>query len=399
MTNTLDTPVSVRLPDRGAAVRRLIGHLRNATTDEWDAIESFEAAEYRDRELARLERDSVFGAVPFIAAHGSELPNPHDFISLRLPRNDVILARQPDGTIKGFVNACRHRGAQVCDVATGNTRVFSCPYHRWAYNVDGTLRTVTLDATFGEFDRSQHGLVEIAVEERHGFVWAIDRAGAEIDAADWLGPEMDTILAGYHIDQLLSITPQRFEHPANWKVMQDGFLDNYHVRYAHPTTAGAVLHTNAIALEDFGRHFWFLAARKSIDRWLDQDPGDNPIEEDVIESCFLAPNTMLLKHTTHIEVLTFRPLGDDPDMSMMELRILAPTRDAAGLSEPEWHARWAKNWRIIISIIHDEDFPILAGSQTAMHSEDTGTMLLGRNELASHLFRREVRRLVAAGAT
>ncbi|ROO85892.1 phenylpropionate dioxygenase-like ring-hydroxylating dioxygenase large terminal subunit [Actinocorallia herbida] len=391
-----DLPVAAEL--RGDAVHRLLGHLRDETTDGFAAIERFSPADYRDPALAELERDRIFGAVPFIVAHGSEVAEPFDFVSVQLPRNNVIIVRQRDGGLRAFVNACRHRGAQLVEESSGRCRLFSCPYHRWSYDPDGSLRTVTLDGTFGEFDRAEFGLVRLPVEERHGFVWLIDDARAEIDVAAWLGPETDALLAGYRIEDLVSVTPHTFDRPTNWKIMQDGFLDNYHVKYAHPNTAGKVLHTNAVALKDFGRHFWFLAARKSIDRFLGESPGDAPMDKHVIESCFIAPNSMLLKHATHVELLTFRPHGADPGRSTMEMRIMAPTQAETGLDEDAWRARWEKNWHIMISIIHDEDFPILAGSQNAMFNQDTGPMLLGRNELASHLFRREIRRLVHGGS-
>ncbi|ALE74799.1 aromatic-ring-hydroxylating dioxygenase [Pseudonocardia sp. EC080610-09] len=380
---------------RDRAFRTMLRHVEKETTDEFGEIAPSEAVEYRDTELAALERDRVFGEVPFIVAHGSEIAKPNEFLTRRLPRNNAIVIRQRDGGVKAFVNACRHRGAQLVEEESGRCRLFSCPYHRWSYDPSGELRTVTLDDTFGDFDRSKHGLVELPVQERHGFLWMIDNAKREIDVESWLGPEMDAILAGYTIEDLVSVTPQTFDRPTNWKIMQDGFLDNYHVKYAHPNTAGKVLHTNKLALEDFGRHFWFLAARKSIDRFIgDEDPAGADIGRHTIESCFMAPNSMLLKHATHVELLTFRPYGADPENSVMEMRIMAPTTEALGMDQEKWDTLWAKNWKIMISIIHDEDFPILEGSQAAMRSQDAGTMLLGRNELGNHLFRRELDRLV-----
>ncbi|UYP18677.1 aromatic ring-hydroxylating dioxygenase subunit alpha [Rhodococcus sp. Z13] len=393
MTATVDLH-SVR--DR--ALKTLLSHLEGSRTDQFREIERFERDDYQDPELAEAERDRIFGAVPFIVAHSSELPGPHDFVSADLPRNKAIVVRQKDGTVKAFVNACRHRGAELVTEPSGRCRIFSCPYHRWAYDPDGRLRTVTLDDTFGEFDRSKLGLVELPVEERHGFVWIVDNAQRGIDVAGWLGPEMDEILGSFGIDRLVSVDPHVYRRPANWKILQDGFLDNYHVKYAHPNTAGKMLHTNAVALEDYGRHFWFLTSRKSIDQFIGQDVSWTPSMIDhTIESCFLAPNTMLLRHATHIELLTFRPTGADPGEAIMEMRILAPSIEDSGLEAGHWHKRWEKNWKILVSILHDEDFPILDGSQRALSSLDAGTMLLGRNELAGHLFRREIRRLLDVG--
>lgn len=380
---------------RDRALRKLLTHLNDSVTDQWTDIDPFEPTDYRDPATAVLERDRIFGEVPFIVAHSSELAGKNDFISVELPRNKVIVIRQKDGSIKAFVNACRHRGAELVSEPSGKCRVFSCAYHRWSYDPNGELRTVTLDDTFGDFDRSAFGLIELPVEERHGFVWIIDNTQRTIDVASWLGPEMDSILESFAIDRLVSVDPHTYRRPTNWKIMQDGFLDNYHVKYAHPNTAGKMLHTNAVALEDYGRHFWFLTSRKTIDQFIGQDVSWDPsMVNHTIESCFLAPNTMLLKHATHIELLTFRPVGANPNESIMQMRIMAPSVEDSGLEEAHWTKRWKKNWDILISILHDEDFPILDGSQRALSSLDAGTMLLGRNELASHLFRREVRRLV-----
>jgi carnitine monooxygenase subunit len=383
---------------RARAFRTMVRHVEKETTDEFGEIGLSEAVDYSDPARGALERDRVFGEVPFIVGHGSEIAKPNEFLTRTLPRNNAIVIRQRDGGVKAFVNACRHRGAQLVEEESGRCRLFSCPYHRWSYDPSGELRTVTLDDTFGDFDRSDSGLVELPVQERHGFLWMIDNAQRSIDVESWLGPEMDAILAGYHIEDKVSVTPHSFDRDTNWKIMQDGFLDNYHVKYAHPNTAGKVLHTNKLALEDFGRHFWFLAARKSIDRYIGEDLSEVPdadIQKHTIESCFIAPNSMLLKHATHVELLTFRPYGADPGESVMELRVMAPTVEETGLEQAEWDKLWAKNWRIIISIIIDEDFPILEGSQKATRSLDAGTMRLGRNELGNHLFRRELDRLVS----
>ena len=44
-----------------------------------------------------------------------------------------------DGVVRGFRNACRHRGMKLAD-GEGCTRAFACPYHAWTYGLDGGLR-------------------------------------------------------------------------------------------------------------------------------------------------------------------------------------------------------------------------------------------------------------------
>lgn len=383
--------------DREARIRRALQHLRDETTDLVDKPEQFEAKEFTDEQLAARERDQIFGRVPSIVAHSSEIPNTFDFKTFRMPRNNIIVTRQRDGSVKALVNLCRHRGALLEEDPCGKRRLFSCPYHRWSYDIDGTLRTITRDTTVGDLDRSELGLVELPCEERHGFIWVIDRVGEQIDVAAWLGPEMDAILAGYDLGELVCARDEGFEEPVNWKIMQDAFLDGYHIQYAHPNTAGKIIHTNVMAFEDFGYHCRFVAPRKSIDRWLEEDPGDTSLVNFVTETHFLGPNCTLLKQPDHFELLTFRPHHQEAGRSFMEMRLIVPTPERAGMEKERWDALWDKNWKILLDVLHAEDFPVLRASQQGMTSRDAGPMVLGRNEVANQLFRRSVQRLLAHG--
>jgi phenylpropionate dioxygenase-like ring-hydroxylating dioxygenase large terminal subunit len=383
--------------DRDTRIRRTLEHVRNGTTDELDGIGGFTAAEFTDPEIARRERERVFGAVPSIICHGSEIPQPNDFLTLTLPRNRVVVVRQEDGSVKAFVNLCRHRGALLEEREQGRCRLFSCGYHRWSYNPDGSLRAITRDNTFGEVERSQHGLVELPARERHGFVWMVDRAGADIDVAGWLGPEMDAMLAGYGLDRMVCARGEGFDEPVNWKVMQDAFLDGYHIQYAHPNTAGKHIHTNAMTVEDLGRHARFVAPRKSIDKYLEQppEPGED-LSRHITETHFLLPNSTLLRQPDgHFELLTFRPHPTDPTRSRMEMRLVVPTVEDSGMAPERWEHVWDKNWKILLAVLHQEDFPLLRGSQAGMASADAGPMLLGRNEVVNQIFHRELARLVS----
>lgn len=378
-------------------ILRALELLRNATTDKFADIVGFEPVEFTDPVLAKEERDYIFGTVPSIVAHSSELARPNDFMTVQMPRNNIIVVRQKDGSVKSFVNLCRHRGALLEDREKGRCRIFSCPYHRWSYDPDGSLRAITRDSTFGDVDRKEHGLVEIPTQERHGLIWVVDNAHATIDVADWLGPEMDGILSEYNLEELVCFRAAGFDEPTNWKIMQDAFLDGYHIQYAHPNTAGKIIHTNVMAFEDFGRHCRFIAPRKSIDRFLEEDPGDRPLDKYVTETHFLLPNSTLLRQPDHFQLLTFRPHPTDPTKSRMEQRLFVPKVEDSGMDADHWERLWNKNWEILLAVLHNEDFPLLRDSQRGMGSADGGEMLLGRNEVANQVFRRETRKMVAAG--
>lgn len=378
-------------------IRRALELLRQETTDQFDSVVEFEPHEFTDAALAKAERDYVFGRVPSIVAHSSELARANDFMTVQMPRNSLLVVRQKDGSARAFVNVCRHRGAMLEECEKGRSRIFSCPYHRWSYDPDGSLRTITRDTTFGDVDRSEHGLIEVPCEERHGFIWVVDNADASIDVASWLGPEMDQILAEYDLADSVCFQAGGFDEPVNWKLMQDAFLDGYHIQYAHPNTAGKIIHTNVMAFEDFGRHCRFIAPRKSIDRFLEEDPGDAPLDKYATETHFLLPNSTLLRQPDHFQLLTFRPHPTDPGQSRMEQRLIVPKKEDSGMEPERWERLWSKNWEILLNVLHNEDFPILRASQRGLGSADAGELLLGRNEIANQVFRREINNLVEEG--
>src|SRR5262245_35405806 len=96
-------------------------------------------ATYIDPAIFALELERIFGRAWLYVAHESQLRNVGDFVTTRIGRERVIVARHDDGRIHAFFNRCTHRGAQVCSAASGNTRSFVCPYHAWSFRTDGSL--------------------------------------------------------------------------------------------------------------------------------------------------------------------------------------------------------------------------------------------------------------------
>jgi phenylpropionate dioxygenase-like ring-hydroxylating dioxygenase large terminal subunit len=387
--------MSTQLPAREVRIRRALDHLRQETTDQCESMRAFTPDGYTDRDVAAQERERIFGRVPTIVGHSSEVRRPNDFLTVQLSRNNVLVVRQRDGSVKAFVNACRHRGAMLEEAEKGRCRLFSCGYHRWSYDTDGTLRAVTRDTTFGDIDKSQYGLIELPCEERHGLIWVVDRTGETIDVSQWLGGPMDEVLSEYELDTHECIRSESFDEPANWKIMVDAFLDAYHIQYAHPNTAAKHVHTNVLAAEDFGPHSQFLAPRKTIDRYIEEDPGNQRLSQHVTDSHLLFPNTLLLRQPDHFQLLTFRPHPEDPSRTRMEMRLVVPSLANSGMDEVAWNKLWDKNWRILLAVLREEDLPLLRGIQRAMSSQDAGSLILGRNEVVNQQFHREISRMLA----
>jgi nitrite reductase/ring-hydroxylating ferredoxin subunit len=71
----------------------------------------------------------------------------------------VLLARDAEGKVRSFANACRHRGVRVAD-GGGTAKRFTCPFHAWTYNLDGSLFKVPVAEAFDGMCFARKGLVD-----------------------------------------------------------------------------------------------------------------------------------------------------------------------------------------------------------------------------------------------
>ncbi|MGE0830984.1 MAG: aromatic ring-hydroxylating dioxygenase subunit alpha, partial [Hyphomonadaceae bacterium] len=333
---------------------KLFEHIKNTTTDQADGILEYDLSIYADPALVPLEHERIFERAPIMAAHSSQIPNPGDYLTLQLNKSSVLLTRTADGSPRAFLNICRHRGAKLVKEQTGSRRLFTCPYHGWSYSNDGALRAITFPDTFGATPCAERNLVQLPVEERHGFVWIVENPDAKIDVAAHLEPGMDQALAEYGFDKWFCYKEHVFEFPQNWKVMMDGLIDGYHVHFLHGATIMPYFYPNIMAIEVLGPHALWGAPRRAIDKILHETPGHSSLDTYAILGNLFLPNTVMVLHPHHIEYWTVYQNGDDPKSCRLHLRYLTPQKDY----DEKGHARLEKNWKIAVDAIVNEDIPV-----------------------------------------
>jgi phenylpropionate dioxygenase-like ring-hydroxylating dioxygenase large terminal subunit len=184
------------------------------------------------------ERERLWMRVWQVAGRADDLPEAGDWMEFRLFDQSYVLVRGKDGVIRGFVNACRHRGNAFCEGESGHAARFTCPYHKWSYGLDGKLLAVAkpdFEGSVEEFvgSKDELGLVEIPVECFAGFIFLNpDRNAAPL--ADFLGEAKD-MLAAYRMEEWTAVGMNVREHiVCNWKVVMDAFEEAYHVQAVHP---------------------------------------------------------------------------------------------------------------------------------------------------------------------
>jgi carnitine monooxygenase subunit len=187
---------------------------------------------YTDPTIYEAEKAAIFYKSWWCAGHKSQLPKPGSYITTEIHEQGVVVTRDQDGKLRAFYNVCQHRGHELVKGA-GEARIFTCPYHAWTYNLDGTLRTARLTKALPDFKACDFALKPVRVEEFCGFVFVNldqdatslkEQSGALEDEIRKYVPRIDDMVFAHRDDYVIK---------ANWKVVIDNFLECYHCHPAH----------------------------------------------------------------------------------------------------------------------------------------------------------------------
>jgi phenylpropionate dioxygenase-like ring-hydroxylating dioxygenase large terminal subunit len=207
---------------------------------------------YTDPHFQTLEHEFLFKRVWLYAAHDSEVPEPGSYKLCDIAGAPVLLVRGEDGVVRGFYNACRHRGAPVVRGTCGTARMLTCQFHSWSYDLAGQLVRVPDERDFVDLDKSERGLPPVRCEAWGGWHFVnLDPDAGSLLA--WLDP-LPRLLPEVAAAPFRVIDLKQVELGCNWKILAEAFLEVYHARTIHPKTLGPSLDTRGtvITLYDHG---------------------------------------------------------------------------------------------------------------------------------------------------
>jgi Rieske 2Fe-2S family protein len=153
---------------------------------------------------------------------------------------NLILLKDLDGTIRCFHNTCRHRGSELC--INQNTKLKSklitCPYHEWAYDLTGNLvRTPHVTDAPG-FKKSENGLFTAHVKTWNGFVFVcVADEAPEFSKAFDMGLDIfnnwpvDNLVTGHRLVKTIN---------CNWKVFWENYNECLHCPGIHESLCDMV---------------------------------------------------------------------------------------------------------------------------------------------------------------
>jgi choline monooxygenase len=187
---------------------------------------------YVDERIAELERRAVFSRTWQWVGRAEQVAEAGKFVTFTIAGEPIVAVRGQDNQLRAFFNVCRHHAAAVVTQSCGTASIFRCPYHGWSYDLAGALKGTPEFQGVCNFDRSQNGLVPVAVDTWENFVFVnLDAKSTSLrDSLGGLVKRCEPL----QLSRLHYVDTRTYELNCNWKVFIDNFLDGgYHVPHLH----------------------------------------------------------------------------------------------------------------------------------------------------------------------
>ena len=190
------------------------------------------ASAYTDGDVFAWESRHLFAGAWTCLGRVDELGGGKTQRALTVGDIGVLLTFTGDA-VRAFANVCRHRGHELLpEAGTADRAAVVCPYHGWAFRLDGSLTTATAMRDVPGFDPAAHGLVELPAVNWAGWLF-VNATGDAPPFADYLG-ELAGLLEPYRMAGLKLRAGHDYRVAANWKVIVENYQECYHCPQIHP---------------------------------------------------------------------------------------------------------------------------------------------------------------------
>lgn len=245
MTKTMNDPVQLIWPSEG--------------------ISRIPYEVYMDQRIYEQEQLNIYrGPTWNYLALEAELPNSGDFKSTFVGDTPVVVTRDSEGILRCFVNRCAHRGATLCMDSCGNTKMFTCVYHAWAFDSKGDLKGVPfrngVEGKGGmpdDFQLADHSLQKLRVESYNGLIFGTFDTST-IPLQEYLGEKMLSYIQRVFNRPIRILGYNHQSMKNNWKLYFENVKDSYHASILHTffTTFGLnrLSQKGGIDLDESGMH-------------------------------------------------------------------------------------------------------------------------------------------------
>ncbi|MGB0920019.1 MAG: aromatic ring-hydroxylating oxygenase subunit alpha [Alphaproteobacteria bacterium] len=204
--------------------------LRN-THPEYLGSEPLDVDRYTSQEFFNQEVEKMWPRVWQMAGREEEIPNVGDFMVYENVGRSFLIARQEDGSIRAFYNACLHRGRKL-KTEQGNAKRFKCPFHGFEWDLSGQLSDLPCGWDFPHLKAEEMALPEPKVETWAGFIFLNEDENA-MPLKDYMAPTQEHFERWKLEDCFRAVYVGKVIN-ANWKAVMEAFMEAWHSTETHP---------------------------------------------------------------------------------------------------------------------------------------------------------------------
>ena len=314
--------------------------------------ETLPPATYTAQAFFDLEVERIFKKDWLCVGHVSQVAEVGDYFCLELFGEPLVVVRGAD-RIRVLSRVCLHRWAPVV-AGEGNARIFSCPFHKWGYALDGQLLGAPFMEQAAGFNPKDCRLPEIRSEivEPLGLIF--------ITFSDQVGSISERLqdfverYANWRFADLVAVRPREGDaqkdpwtrNHFNWKVQAETFMECYHHIGAHPETFEIDQPARLSSCEE-GRPGWTVchspyregAPESAYTFGLPVIPGIAEDQRKICDYVLLYPCTLLSIRPDSAGVLILVPVGPRLTLSRSFTLVTAEAAAQPGLVAEAFAAR------------------------------------------------------------
>ena len=213
---------------------------------------SLERALHLDPEVYRLELERIWRPAWLFAAHTAELRRPGERAVFDVGDDSVLIVRGEDGEVRAFHNLCRHRGTRPAtsrrtvarparapaSSPPGPGAFVRCPYHQWAYRLDGSLGRLRRDGKRRGPGQERLRAPAGRMRRTGRAHFRAPRAGAGARTGVAPGPRCTSLARGPVAPGpgpgQSGLPPRAMWSAAGWKILWENNRECWHCHVGHP---------------------------------------------------------------------------------------------------------------------------------------------------------------------
>ncbi len=346
---------------------------------------------YISDQVFAWEMERFYKAGWVCAGRADNLTRPGDQRALQVAGEGVLLTVADDGRLHGFFNVCRHRAHELLQPgACARAAVIRCPYHAWAYSLDGRLKSAPRFGEVSGFKPDDNALQPVAVQSWQGWVF-VNASRDAVEFPVWIG-DLEDLVSDHRPGDLIRAASKDYEVAANWKLVHENYHECYHCPQIHPELCRVTPHDSGRNVDPNGAWIGGRMDLKDDAETMSLDgrsggvplPGLSGRQLRQVDYYGLLPNFFVSLHPDY--VLTHRLEPISPLRTRIECEWLFPQ---AALDRPGFSPGYAFQFWDLTNL---QDWKALESVQRGISSSGYVPGPLSRKEDAVYHFVRRIAR-------